>query len=137
MALTRKNPRPGRRPLDRAALDSLAGHGCQAEDCRNAERHAHVLWMNQRCHVGAPLFMDNLTPDAITFRCVVPPFDLVTEVAGQDVSPKEGGDFNAHGTFEQRCHDTSAVRASYQHDSAVVRVECYHCEKLVAEVAVK
>lgn len=126
-----------RRPLDRAVLDSMAGHGCMVERCPNQGRHAHVLRLHQRCHPGAPLFMDNTEGGGvIAFRCVRPPFDLVVEVQSKAVRFKDGGGFNVNGTFEQRCHDTSAVIASYQHDSGIVAVSCFHCEKIVSEVEV-
>lgn len=97
------------------------------------------LVLSPKCHLGAPMFMDQRTRGAVTFRCVQPTcFDKpVAEVACDLVEALEGGAFHDNGLFEQKCHDTAAVKASYERGSGRLEVTCYHCRKPVASVVVK
>lgn len=126
-----------KKPLDRQDLDAMGAHGCADPNCRNHGRHTHVLYMHQECHRLAPMFVEVLEGVA-TFRCSVPPFDIVTKVNVDSVRlVMEGAGFDSHGMLEQPCDEkTSGMRVSYQHDSGILVVSCYWCKRTVAEVVV-
>lgn len=125
-------------PLHRPQLDQAAAMGCQHQGCENAGHEQHQIWLHQRCHTGAPTFLDFRDPDVAAFRCCLADCGhrLIAKIAVKTKNMHTGriDTSNPATMFTQTCcadGNTSAVRGCYA--LGKLTVTCYYCKEPVAD----
>jgi hypothetical protein len=118
--------------LTKEVLDRLTGHGCTHTDHGIECQAKGLMYLHTKCHRDAPFFMERAV-GVVTLRCCRPDCHGSNSFPGELSNPR-GRFGGVNNFFEQDCHPHSAVWASYEHGSGVVKVECYQCKAVVAEI---
>jgi hypothetical protein len=121
--------------LTRSALDRLAIGPCSDPSC---DHYCHgKTFLHSRCHVKAPYMLFKTQLKEIGAMCVHPGCEKIVVVLPMTDFRLLNSKWKK-GILEPDCHqDESAVWLSYLFGSGVVKVECYCCRKVVADIVVK
>jgi hypothetical protein len=114
--------------MTRANLDVKTANGCQKLGCdHGGHEHHDTLFLHSRCHIDVPLTVAR-RDDALLLACPKCR-SLVGGIANAAPVPVIHCEL-CHGKDETN----SFVWPTYQHGSGVLKLECCHCKKVVAEI---
>lgn len=105
--------------LDQHLLDMLAANGCTNPGCNHQDHDQ--LYLHSRCHRAAQVIAYHTSDDILEVACAGCK-DLICRIAvreRKELTP---------------CHPESPMVVEYTRGRGTVRIHCFQCKRLLAEI---